>query len=67
MDKLIIAKNRKGNNSVITCEGFWFLHSALSLMGLYQCIKVYLIPFYAFKDRFRTSFLFQKLKREVTL
>ena len=63
MDKLIIAKIRKGNNSVITCDGLWFLCSALSLMGLYQCIKFYLIPFYTFRDMLRTSFLLQKFKK----
>ena len=27
-----------------------FLHSALSLMAVYQCIKFHLIPFYIFRD-----------------
>ena len=43
-----------------------FLHSALSLMASYQCIKFHLIPFYTFRDMLQTSFLLQKLKREVT-
>ena len=34
-EKLIMAKIRKGNNSVTTCDGLLFLHSALSLMGLH--------------------------------
>ena len=36
-------------------------------MAIYQCIKGHLIPFYAFRDMLQTSFLLQKLRREVTL
>ena len=36
--RILLQKLRKGNNSVITCDELLFLHSALSLMGLYQCI-----------------------------
>ena len=43
-----------------------FLHSALPLMAVYQCIKFHLIPFYTFRNMLRTSFLLQKLRREVT-
>ena len=43
-----------------------FLHSALPLMAIYQCIKFHLIPFYTFRDMLQTSFLLQKLRREVT-
>ena len=28
------------------------MHSALSLMGLYQCIKFYFMTFYTFRDAF---------------
>ena len=43
-----------------------FLHSALSLIAVYQRIKFHLIPFYIFRDMLQTSFLLQKLRREVT-
>ena len=43
-----------------------FLHSALSLMAVCQCIKFYLISFYTFRDMLQTSFLLQKLRRGVT-
>ena len=43
-----------------------FLHSALPLMAIYQCIKFHLIPFYTFRDMLWTSFLLQKLRSEVT-
>ena len=36
--RILLQTIRKGKNSVITCDGLLFLHSALSLMGLYQCI-----------------------------
>ena len=49
-DKLFIAKIRKGSNCVIWVIGLWFLHSALSLMNLYQCIKFYLITPNTFRD-----------------
>ena len=39
---------------------------ALPLMAIYQCIKFHLIPFYTFRDMLQTSFLLQKLRREVT-
>ena len=38
-----------------------------SLYVFHQCIKFHLIPFYTFRDMLQTSFLLQKLKREVTL
>ena len=34
-----------------------FLHLALPLMAVYQCIKFHLIPLYTFRDMLRTSFL----------
>ena len=40
-----------------------FLHSALPLMAVYQCIKFHLISFYTFRDMLRTSFLLQKIKK----
>ena len=40
-----------------------FLHCALSLMTVYQCIKFHFIPFVTFIDMLRTSFLLQKLRR----
>ena len=39
-----------------------FLHSALPLMAVYQCIKFHLIPFYTFRDMLQISFLLQKLR-----
>ena len=39
---LLLQKIRKGNNSVITCAGLLFVHSALFLMGLYQMYQVFL-------------------------
>ena len=36
-----------------------FLHYALSLTSIYQCIKFHLIPFYTFRDMLQTSFLLQ--------
>ena len=39
---------------------------ALPLMVIYQCIKFHLIPVHTFRDMLRTSFLLQKLRREVT-
>ena len=43
--------------------GLWFLHSAIPLMALYQCIKFNLIPLYTFRDMLQTSFLLQKIKK----
>ena len=42
------------------------LDSALVLIAVYHCIKIHLIPLYTFRDMLRTSFLLQKLRREVT-
>ena len=42
---------------------WWFLHSALSLIDLYQCIKFHLIPLNSFRDMLRTYFPLQKLKK----
>ena len=39
LDKLFTVKIKKGSNSVNTLIGLWFLHSAIPLMALYQCIK----------------------------
>ena len=39
-----------------------FLHSALSLMVVYQCIKFPLISFYTFRDKLQTSFFIAKIK-----
>ena len=36
------------------------------LMAIYECHKFHFIPFYTFRDMLRTSFLLQKLRREVT-
>ena len=38
-----------------------FLHSVLSLMAIYQCIKFHLIPFYTFRDILQTSLILRLL------
>ena len=42
------------------------MHFAHFLIAVYQRIKFYLILFYTFRDMIQTSFLLQKLRREVT-
>ena len=44
----------------------WFLHPAFPLIAVFECIKCHLILFNTFRDILRTSFLLQKLRREVT-
>ena len=61
----LLQKNRKGNNSVITCDRATVLAFTLSLEALYQCVKFYLIPFYTLRDMLRTSLLLQQVRREV--
>ena len=36
-------KIRKGNNCVVTCERIFFLHYALLLIALSQCVEFHLI------------------------
>ena len=67
LDKLFIAKIKKGSNSVNTGDRVWFLHSAISFMALYQCIKFHLLIFNTFRDVLWTSLLLQILEREITL
>ena len=62
-DKLFIAK---GINFVNTGDRVTVLAFCSSSDALYQCIKFHLLPFYTFRDMLQTSFLLQKLKREVT-
>ena len=64
--KLTIAKIRKENNSVIIVIELRFLHSALFLMVVYQCIKIHLIAIFTFTDMLRKTFLLQTLRRERT-
>ena len=45
-------------------KGFWFLHNALLLIALSQCVKFHLIPIYNFRDMLHTNLL-QKLGREI--
>ena len=40
-----------------------FLHSAFSLMAVYQCIKFHLIPSYTSRDMLRTSVLLQNIEK----
>ena len=49
-DKLNIAKNRKGGNSVNTGNRVMVLEYAIPLMALYHCIKFHLIIFNSFRD-----------------
>ena len=62
-EKLTIAKIRKGNNSVITCDRVMVLAVCISLMAIYQCIKFHLIPFYTFGDMLQTSLQLQKIRK----
>ena len=57
-DKLTIAKIRRDITLyllVIVIE-LQFLHSALSLMAVYQCISFSLIPLLTLRDMLRTNF-----------
>ena len=65
-DKFNIAKIRKGNNSINTDTGLWFLHSARSLIALYHCVKFHLFIFNTFTDMLTTSLLLQKIGRKIT-
>ena len=47
--------------------GLLFLHSAISFMAFYHCIKFHLLIFNTFRDMLHTSLLLQKLEREITL
>ena len=42
------------------------MHSAISLMALYQCIKFHLITINTFREMLQTNLLLQKLGREIT-
>ena len=45
----------------------WCLHSALSLINVYQYIKFYLFIFNTFRDMLQKNILLQKLGREITV
>ena len=62
-DKLIIAKIKKGNSSVITCDRVTVLTLCTSSDGHLSMYQVSLIPFYTFRDMLQTSFLLQKIKK----
>ena len=62
-----IAKIKKGSDSVNTGDRVRFLHSAISFIALYHCIKFHLFIFNTFRDMLRASLLLQKLEREITL
>ena len=48
MDMLIIAKNKTGSNSVITCNRVTVLALCIISDAVSQCIKFHLILFYTF-------------------
>ena len=50
------------NNSVTTCDWLLFLHSALYLIGLYQCIKFHLIPFHTLQRYTPDKLFIAKIK-----
>ena len=65
-DKLFMANNKKGSNSVNTGYRVMVLALCIFLMTLYQCNKFHLIPLYTFRDMLWSTFSVQKLKRKVT-
>ena len=65
-EKLTIAKLRKGNKSVITWDRVTVLPLCTSSDGRLSMYHLHVIPFYTFRDMLQTSFLLQKLRREVT-
>ena len=67
LTSLILQKLEKEITPLILTVGLWFLHSALPLITLYQCIKFHLFIFNNFRDMLRTSLPLQKLGREITL
>ena len=64
---LILQKLGREITPLIRMIGFWFLHSALPLMTLYQCIKFHLFIFDTFRDTLWTSLLLYILGREITV
>ena len=42
-------------------KGFWFLHNALLLNALSQCVKFHLIPINNFRDILHTNLLLKKI------
>ena len=66
-DKLFVAKIKMGSNSVNTGERVMVLHSAISFMTLYLCIKFHLFIFNTFRDMLLASLLLQKLESQITL
>ena len=65
---LVIVKNGKGNNSVITRDNAIVLAVTEPLIALFQCIKFYLIPFNTSRDMLRKTLSLQKKNtgREIT-
>ena len=68
LDKLNIAKIRKGSNSVNTGDRVMvhaFCHSRYGPLSVYQ-VPFHLITFNTFRDMLWTSLSLQKLGREIT-
>ena len=63
LDKLFIAKIKKGGNSINTDDRVM----VLAFCTLYQCIKFHSFIFNTFRDMLQTSLLLQKLEREITV
>ena len=63
LDKLCSAKIKKRSGSVNTGDRLWSLYWAILLMTFYE---FYSFPLYPFRDKLWTSFVVQKLKKEVT-
>ena len=64
----LLQKLRKEVIPYILVTGLWFLHSAIFLRALYQCINFSLFIFNTFLDMLRTSLLLQNnLEREITM
>ena len=66
MDKLVIAKIGKGNNSINICERV-VLHFAVTLMTVYQYIKFHSFIFNTFRAMLQTNLLLHKLRRQITI
>ena len=66
-DKLNIAKLGREITLSLPVTELRFLHSALPLTALNQCIKFHFIPSNNFRNMLLTRSLLQKLKREVTV
>ena len=63
---LILQKLGREITPYILTTGSWFLHSALSLIALYHCVKFHLFIFNTYRDMLTTGLLLQKIGRKIT-